>query len=254
MKLTFSGSISETIIFDPTSEVVRANFDAVEDLVRRLDARHDPRPEGAGPPSLIWWGVDGDLVADFLNEFRTHKHAAKAQSSVMAKYIRARVVDEVPELTDWTVALLSNPGEPVPIGGHEIGRTKRAYFPPGEKSKDVYAIRRLLSPADEAIDLSGDERDRAKQITTEWWEKGIIRSKSVTAPTQANGRAIREVRPPTRGLLMLYALDEAEAEGVPTGTPIIGLAVSFPVSHGTGAGAIEYVVNNIYSQLELELE
>ena len=255
MKLTFSGAISESIIFDPGQDAIRANFEAVEDLVRRLDANaRAPKPCQKKRQNHVWRNVNGESVADFLEEFRTHPQATKAQAAVMAKYIRARIKDDPAELTEWTVALLSNPEAAVDIGGHEIGRTKRAHFPADKKSTDVYAIRRLLSPADERIDLSDDELTCAKAHTAELWESGRIRSKSDSVPSQVNGRSVRRCRPPTRGLLLIYALDETQALGVAPGTPIMGIAVSFPESRGAGAGAIEYVVNNVYSKLELELE
>lgn len=256
MKLTFSGAISETIIFDLQQSVITENLQAVNDLVRRMDASGEVSLVGGSDrKNHVWHGIGSESVADFFEEFRTHPQATKAQSSVMAKYIRARVRDAPAELTDWTVALLSNPEETVDIAGHVVGRTKRAHFPTTDKkSADVYAIRRLLSPADELIDLSKEEMDRAQALTEEWWERGVIRSKSTTPPSQPNGRAIRRCRPPRRGLLLIYALDEREAGGSQLGVPIMGIAVSFPDSQGSGAGAIEYVVNNVYSQIELELE
>ena len=86
------------------------------------------------------------------------------------------------------------------------------------------------------------------------WEEGWIRSKSDSPPTGPNGRAVRRARPASRGLLLIYALDEGESADAEPGIPIFGIAVSFPVSKSAGDGAIEYVVNNVYSQLELELE
>ena len=86
------------------------------------------------------------------------------------------------------------------------------------------------------------------------FDEGLIKSSSGEPPAQPNGRAIRRVRSPKQGLLLLYALDEAQSKGAAAGTPIFALGVSFPESRGTGAGAIDYVVNYVYSQLELELE
>jgi hypothetical protein len=136
MKLTFSGAISETIIFDTAAATVKANFAAVEDLVRRIDRNADATTVQSSPR---WQGVKGEDVADFLEEFRTHPQATKAQSRVMAKYIRSRIGDDPGELTDWTVVLLSNPADDTTVAGHVIGRTKRRYFPEGPQSNDVYA-------------------------------------------------------------------------------------------------------------------
>lgn len=252
MKLTFSGSISETIIFSTAKETIESNFASVEHLVRRMDRSSDFVGDATSP---TWTHVSGDDVAEFLEEYRSHPQATKAQSHVMAKYIRSRMADDPRELTDWTVVLLSNPGKPTDVGGHEVGRTKRRYFPSeGLQDRSIYAIRRLLSPADELLDLSVDEKRRAMEQTIRMFDEGLIKSSSGAPPTQPNGRAIRKARSPERGLLLLYALDEAESEGANVGTPIFGLGVSFPESKAAGAGAMDYVVNYVYAQLELELE
>ena len=252
MKLTFSGAISETIIFSTAKETIQGNFTVVEELVRTMDRSAKFDPSASSP---TWSEVSGEDVAEFLEEYRSHPQATKAQSKVMAKYIRSRMADDPSELTEWTVALLSNPGDSKDIAGHQIGRTKRQYFPSdGPQDRDVYAIRRLLSPADEMLDLAEDKRALAMEETRRMFDEGLIKSSSGEPPAQPNGRAIRRVRSPKQGLLLLYALDEAQSKGAAAGTPIFALGVSFPESRGTGAGAIDYVVNYVYSQLELELE
>lgn len=250
IKLTFSGAISESIMFDQTPGVVCGNFDAVERLMRRMEAKGDRDPNRTS--NWVWSAVDGELVADFLDDYRTHPHATKAQSSVMAKYIRSRMKDTEPELKEWTVAALSNPGGSFRIGEFDVGRTTRRKFPADDEESDVYAIRRLLSPTDEMIDLSEEQVQRALENTQLMWERDLIRSDS--RPTRPNGPAIRMERSPSRGLLLLYALDEKHAPRAEPGTPIYAIGVSFPVSAVVGGGAIEYVVNNVYSALELELE
>jgi hypothetical protein len=256
MKLSFSGDISETIKFETDDSRIDANFEAVQDLVRRLDAISDVSvlPPAGDQPSLAWSGISGELVADFLEEFQTHPLATKAQSAVMAKYIRGRLRADHPELTDWTVALMSNSGRKVAIGNRVIGRTIRARFPETDDSKDVYGIRRLLSPGDELLDLSKEELETAQALTDAWWAEGRIKSKSGVAPSKPNGRAVRMARPASRGLLIIYALVDRAEDGLEQQAPVMGLAVSFPQSAGAGAEAIDYVVNNVYSQLELETE
>lgn len=259
MKLTFSRSVSETIIFDTNRATVESNFNCVADFVRRMDAESDPRPRtqsrDSGPSSLVWTGIAGDAVADFLDEFITHRQATKAQSKVMAQYIRGRLRATEPELTSWTVCLLSNPGPVLDLAGHPVGRTGRARFPNNPPFEPgLYGIRRLLSPADEWLDLTPDELAEAKRLTLEMWEKGFVKSKSGEPPVGPNGLAVREARPAARGLVLLYALDERAALPAELTVPFMGLGVSFPASKDPAAGSIEYVVNSVYSQVELELE
>jgi hypothetical protein len=255
IRLTFSGSITETILFDPTERAVNANLHAVEGLVHAMEEHAPPTRLGSGELSnLVWAGIAGEDVADFLEQYSSHPQATKAQSSLMAKYIRSRLSDSSPELVEWTVAILSNPETVAEIAGYKVGRTKRSHFPSDKESSDIYAIRRLLNPADERIDLSPEEAQQAELLTQEWWEKGLLTSKSGEPPSTANGRAVRACRPPTRGLLLIYALDEAESTNTALTTPIMGIALSFPHSAATNAGAMEYVVNPVYWKSEQELE
>ncbi len=251
MRLSFSGSISETIMFNRNHDTIRSNFEATEKVVKlaRASARlRSPKPAG----NYVWDAVDGEAVADYLDSFETHANATKAQARVLAKYVRARLNGSPPELTSWTIALLSNPGIEKGVAGLAVGCTERAKFPQGEPIGDTYAIRRLVSPADEAIDLSLAELATAQEDTKQLWEDGAIRSQRETPPDLPSGPAIRRARPPNRGLLLIYCLDPTRAELPETLPPIIGLALSFPDSEG--ADTIEYVINNVYWQQEIGFE
>ena len=58
----------------------------------------------------------------------------------------------------------------------------------------------------------------------------------------ANGRVVRELRPKSNGLLLIYPLDPSKVTDVKL--PIIGLALSFPASD-TVQG-VEYQVNRVW--------
>lgn len=251
MRLSFSGSISETIIFRREQALVDANFERTDDLVRLLQASAPRRPRGK-TGNFVWDDVDGHTIADFLDLFETHASATKAQSRVMAKYVRSRLEDNPPELTSWTVALISNPGPERTVGGLTVGCTQRAKFPSDKALDSVYAIRRLVSPSDETIDLSDDEMAAALLRTRKLWEEGSTKSKRTDPPDLPNGPSIRRARPRERGLLLIYALDPFSAELAASSAPVIGFAVSFPYSDG--AEAIDYMINNTYWEQELGLE
>lgn len=249
MKLSYSGSISETILFSRDAAVITGNLSQVRQLISLLRASAIARPPKKNNNNHIWDDVDGHDVANFLEAFETHKGATKAQSRVMAEYIRYRLQDDPPELTSWTVALISNPGPIREIAGLKVGCTTRAKFPPDAKLDEVYAIRRLVSPSDEAIDLDDGERAAALQHTQVLWKKGQTKSKSSTPPDVPGGPSIRRARPRERGLILIYLLDPVEAELDQDSDPIVGIAVSFPYSEN--AEEIEYVINNTYWEQEL---
>ena len=249
MRLSFSGSISETIMFSRDPQIIEANADHIDSFVKLLTSSYamDPaRPNN----NLIWHGVRGQEIVDLLTVFRTHEGATKAQARVLARYILQRLRDDQPELTEWTVGLISNSNPPATadVGGHRVGCTERNRFPADEPLTDTYSIRRLLSPSDEAIDLTESERSSALEKTVEAWEQGTTRSKRTTPPDVASGTAIRRVRPVTRGLFLIYPLDPAGAELAEGSDPVFGVALSFPWT--PNSDGIEYTVTNRYWEQE----
>lgn len=250
MRLSFSGSISETILFDRDPDTVAANFSRAEDLIRLIRTTHPQRPGPAG--NVVWEDIDGNSIADFLEVFHTNPGASKAQAKILAQYVRSRLRDNRAELTGWTVALISNPGPPVKIAELSVGCTQRAKFPEDKDLDAVYAVRRLVSPTDEMIDLSDEERAAALFRTQKLWSDGGTKSRRATPPDIPNGPSIRQARPRERGLLLIYLLDPAKAELASDSRPIVGIAVSFPYS--SSAETIEYMINNTYWEQELSLE
>lgn len=252
MRLSFSGSISETIVFHRSDSIVNSNYACLEALIRANLSRS--QPERDRNDNLLWRDVEGIAVAEFLDTFRTHESATKAQAKILASYIRSRLAASPSELTTWTVAILSNPGPPAKIADLKVGCTERTKFPGDAPLDQSYAIRRLVSPADEMLDLDQAARERALAETI---EQATTRPATAKRPDPGlpkipNGPSIRRQRPPERGLLLIYLLDPLNAD-LPEGSrPLVGLALSFPKS--PSAASIEYTINNTYWDQEIALE
>jgi hypothetical protein len=257
MKLSFDNSIVETIAFHRDRDIQARNRNITERFLERQISVVGKPTTGERGGTLIWNGVDGGDVADLLSDFTTHERARKANGVLLARYIRSCVAND--ELTDWTVALISVTGGPrATIAGHRIGLVTRTVFADGPSDDDVYRIRRIGSPQDEAIDLDGDAAIRALEKTRLMWRSNPPGRRRGEEPSLANGPAIRSERPRERGLLLLYPLDPSGAYNVdderrfePGFPPIMGFAVSFPLS--PTAPTVDYVVNNNYWQMEMGL-
>ena len=243
MKLSYSGDISESIVFYRSPQIVDANFRVIEEFLYSLDESPEIRYEEAGRRGQpLWKEVPGEQVSDLLDELVSHPSSRKANSALLARYIRAQLPRK--ELAEWTVVLISNQQttDVVTIAGRSVGRSERA---PVEATSDRYAIKRLLNPPDERLDLSATEVQQALEATQEAWRKDPGRYRGNTAPTQPGGPYVRRTRRTNNGLLLLYPLKERiEA----TGNPVIGFALSFPKSET--AEQIDYVVNNPYWEQE----
>jgi hypothetical protein len=246
LDISFSEDVSETISFRRDVDSQEANLDAVDSFLDdQTTARRRSATTKTGNPT--WTGVPGLEVAAFLRSFRTHESATKAHSTLLAQYVEDRV--RADELTDWTVALVNNTqakaDERIDLGGEQIGLTVRAKYPSDMPLDGTYAVRRLGSPSDELIDLDEQELDEALELTVAAFEEG--ESRASKRPRIPSGLSARRVRPATRGLLVIYALDPACGEL--EGKAIPGLMVSFPRS--PGAPTVRFVMPRRYWEQEV---
>jgi hypothetical protein len=235
MQLSFSGDISETIIFDRNPEWIARNFSATENWLRSLGAHTGQKLGG-----YKWSNVTAQLVLDFLRSYLSHEDARKADTTLLIKYINAQLVHN--ELINWTVRLCSSAaGKDADLSGLDIGLIQRAPFPE-QQSPDRYSIRQLVSPADELIDLTDVQRAAALELTRRRLQ---VRPEDTQPNTPGRSEA-RQVRPKTDGLLLLYPLDPKRAGLADSVRPVVGMAISFPKSDT--AREITYTVNNVFTR------
>ena len=240
MRLSYSGAISETIIFSRDEAWVRANYEAVESWLKSLG----PAGTGGGKTGGYSWTTDAGTVLEVMRTYKTHSDARRANIGLLSRYVKAQADNG--ELREWTVHLASSGlGDATQhrIRGLDIGLIKRAKFPE-QQPKDRYIIRRLVSPSDESVDLTDEEVSTALATTKAAWAADRRSSKPTDPPSSASGTAIREARPKSRGLLLLYPLDAAHA-GYADPVPVMGIAISFPKSET--AREITYLVNNVFT-------
>ena len=242
MSVSYSADISETIAFDRTHEVNRRNH---ERFGRFVDSLGNPQVVDKSG-NRIWNPVDAEHVADLLEEINVHQGSRKARGDYLSRYIRSQNAQG--GLVRWTVVLVSNPtGEPTEIGGWEVHPVHRTpYMQDSSDSSAVYRIRRLLSPTDEMIDLTSDQKREALDHTVRQHQANPEASRHRSVPSRPSGPNIRRARDPANGLLLLYPLQEPDLDGL----PFVGFAASFPAAEYDTP--IDYVVNTVYWQEELE--
>ena len=113
-------------------------------------------------------------------------------------------------------------------------------------SAAMYRIRRLVNPIDEMRDLTPDQRKQALEQTVLKHQDNPEASRHRDVPTRPSGPDIRQTRDPADGLLLLYPLQQCDAEGL----PFVGFAASFPKADTDTP--IDYVVNSVYWKEEIE--
>jgi len=234
MMVSYAGESCETTIFSKLSAAVQQNLQAVEEFVSGMSA-----PDRATSfANLVWRRVTAQDVLDLLSRIEIHRDCRKASKHLLREYIETQVAQG--ELTTWTVALVSQRGgQRFEIGGHEVGLTKRS---PAGPEPHRYCLNkgRLLSPEDEALDLSKSEKAEALRRSPQ--------TRSGRPPTRPSPEAIRSIRAQTNGLLLIYPLDPSAAGA---GVPFMGFFLSFPQS--ATARPIGYRVNKV-SEADWEAE
>ena len=148
------------------------------------------------------------------------------------------------ELTDWTVAVPSGSREPIECNGWTFTTIARA---PLERTRaaDRYVVKTILSPRDEALDLTDQELAEALDATN----RRRAESKNKKPTDVAGGPEIRRVarQGPQRALLLLYPLSPKAAK-LNLAVPVFGVVVSFPDSNSGRAAS--YRFNTVEQRLE----
>jgi len=238
MRLSYSGTISESVAFDSTPAVIQSNLERFSRFVE--DLNHDSKP-AKERENLIWKNVEGTKVKALLTDIKTHPDSWKANTQLLAEYVQKKIQEG--ELISWTVALISkSENGQISIGGEKIEPITRTFTP--EQGK--LSIGRLVSPIDETMDFDDAKKREALARTVSYWRSNPGRIKN--EPTQPAGPVIREMRSPQNGLLLIYPIKPPNDGGI----PLMGFAVSFPKSDTQTA--IEYKVNNIYWDQEFGVQ
>lgn len=264
LQLSFSGELLETVSMHSDDRILGVNLDATNRLIAACGEPHEINPRrirGSGVQNwkgFLWHGISADTIAEFFESFVTHPKARKVNSVLLRDFIRAMAATG--ELTSWTVALLGGGegGSYTFAGGLTIDAMLERKA--NEKIQDRYAIGRLLSGRDEAIDLDHAAWAAALVKTKKTFNPDAGRQKNGVKPSEPeapNGPSIRQIRgkgseldgvapSPQRGLLLLYPLDpkRSESEALAARTdPVMAFGVSFPASDS--GVKVEYAVDHL---------
>jgi hypothetical protein len=250
VSFTYSGDLLQTIVFPNRADEIAANFAATERFVARLGPALDLAdqhyvPEGQRWAGHLWREVPSQQVTTFLREYRTHPASFRIMSPLIADFIDEMNKDD--ELTKWTVALVSkdNPG---PEDKHLIAGLETAMLTRKKTvdHEDRYSIKTLISPRDQAIDLTKAQWEAALELSRETWRRDAERNDGREPPAEPRGPAIRKTlgegnpatgvsAQPERGLLLLYLLNPTDSgvDAIKNADPVVAFAVSFPGSSST---------------------
>jgi hypothetical protein len=254
----------ETVSMHNDGKILDQNLDTANKLIAACGAPSEINPERTrGGQKQLWEGflwnnVPANHIADFFESFITHPKARKVNSALLSDFVRSMAATN--ELTSWTVALLGGGSGDTHTFASGLTIDKMTKRTADKDIADRYAIGRLLSPRDEAIDLDNAAWSAALARTKEKFNPDAGRQKNGTKPSvpdAPNGPSVRFIRgkgseaygvapAPHRGLLLLYPLDPQQADSEKLASrkdPVMAFGVSFP-SSDSGV-KVEYAVDHL---------
>ncbi|MBI2745984.1 MAG: Z1 domain-containing protein, partial [Burkholderiales bacterium] len=209
---SWSGEHPQTVLLplsDPAK--LQSNLTLTDLLIEELS------PSAKCQGGMLARDVPPETIAAFLRSYQIHEDIVVFRNDLLADWIMGR--STIGELTDWSVFVASPAdGKSTTLGGREIGLVRR-------KRVSSESIGILTDPTHEGVDLPRGP-DAYKR------DSGAY-----------DAEAMRAARPSTQGLLLIYPLDP-EYLGIPSGEPVIALALSLP--HTSDAGTT-WVMNSMVS-------
>ena len=260
VQLTYSGDLLQTIVFPNQPSEIQNNFKAANELVASLGEPRDLNQqyyvhEGQNWSGYLWRDIQSEQIITFLRQYKTHPNSFRVMSPLIADFIEQMNRDN--ELTNWTLALIGKEAvaneEPAKIGGLEINMLLRRRTTDHD---DRYSIKTLISPRDQAIDLTEAQWQAALDLSVRTWRNDKERNQDDSPPKVPGGPQIRQILGNgdpdrgiesrcDRGLLMLYLLDPKGAELDPA-NPIVAWAISFPNSSSVRrVSNSRYIANSV---------
>lgn len=252
MRVSFQGTLVQTIDFDRRDTVVRANWEAGRALLQGAGA---PVFKGSGKNTAIWSDIPGEKVVGFLEAYTEQSDARTVRTQQLKEYIEKQIAND--GLVEWTVALSGGEEDKCPeIGGAIVRKVKRKWNANEVErarliAENHYRAGVITNPPDELLDLDDPQRAEALRLDIADWEASARtrRGRKVNEPTEAGGRFSRQVRSRERGLLIFYPINPSEDKAEKTETPILGFAISFPeVGKDSKSTPIDYITGNVFQR------
>jgi hypothetical protein len=235
LELSWAGVLAQTTQLPKESAKISANLSATESFLSKLG-----RPStGVDRETRLWRNASAAAVADYVESLLYPPASARASGEQLANFIRKQAAKTPPELTSWTVGLISNAQAGSErmrsLVGLQIGLIERN---PESQTSTSIALKKanILNPADEAQDfseqlfdgdwyqaiaskreLAEDQSWLAEQIgrdavevaldLTRRWQEGEspkLRKPAKGETSRPNGRVLRVLRRQANGLLLIY--------------------------------------------------
>ncbi len=237
VQVRFAGEIVQAL------EIVRTGQRAAENrasVMRFLESLGAPvrSIRGRSVPHLLWRAVPANAVLEFLGGYEAISTPSfYDRCDALRRYIREQL--QYDELTEWTVVVISKQStastRTVNVGETPVVLVKRGETPASNSER--FQTQGVVGSAEEDVDLNEEEYALALQASRDAEHPEVV-------PQRPGREASREARPATRGLLLLYLINDPSSPDPQKFIPSV--AISFPTSDT--ARPLSYTVNEVWRE------
>ena len=207
-RTSFSREVEEIITFEKNNEVIKSNFNAINEFLLDMD-----KPTISGEydnglqkwkNSYIWKNVDPKNVIKFLKSYKKFEDSRTLGCKEYVDYIKN--LNSFGELTNWTICLHGSGSSKVNetfANKHKVELLLRT--PSNQKNESKISLKVITQPRDELIGLEDSEIDDYKNSLQNFTKTHdpVTDEKTIM---QARRELARYHRSEKRGLLNLYPI------------------------------------------------
>jgi hypothetical protein len=226
IKLSFSERNIQTYHLLKTENAITNNFTAFKNLISSIGFPYKENRKKTTAGNLYYPNQEIDPLCAFLEAFETDQPSIK--KAMLTEYIKKQAKDKLIKI--WNICVVSNTDKRVFID--RAGNT-----PLKERTNKEDVMTYELEVGNEKITLGCSVRNQPKATRDDKYyfiAKNQIddlkdRQVDLSVNDFKKNEAIRKQRAKeSKGLLLIYALDERGTPNVNNGTPIIGYSLYFP--------------------------
>jgi len=223
IELSFSNSNKQTYLLLKDKKSIESNFDIFKNLFKRLGfpKDHNIKTKQNKVRYLMYRDVDIEILNDFIENYQIK--IPSINNKIISDYIKLQ--KEKNSIKEWNICIVSNTNEEVLLYDKGVDRSKK------ENRKSFPSKKYNLSVDGKTIELSCSVRNQTEpgdlyKITRNQIDDVVDRQADLD---EKGSESIKDRRAKeSKGLLLIYALDERGTTTVENGIPIIGYSLHFP--------------------------
>ncbi len=222
VRISWSGRLIESYELSKNPEIIEKNLKNTVAFINSIGNNFERDSN-----YYLWRNINVDSVKKFLTGFELYDNLKSAAPQNLLKFIDFKYRNN--ELQSWNIGLITKQQGISFIVNEKINVNLIRRTQADESIGDLYYIKKshIISPDDEFIDLTENEKELARQASIRIWRdrKGVTSGE----PLRLNGDWVRnQIRKPDKVLLLLYFLNPEGAKIEDLSKPIVGYAISFP--------------------------